>query len=207
MADLTSHGHEQVSDPETRDTCTCHTQCLCIVESVKVLVLVDVFTRYTQKKMAKGSPKWLCAVLRKHFYTDLSLTQKLYLLAGSTTIVNRSTKLNSSSMACHVTDLKNIIDESGKPCVTLLMDNGPHQTIKSDKNVFALRRMFTSCGLDSLTAVHYAPGDSAQNPIEHQWSPRSRDLAGVYLSPCMPGEDKPPASQKLPKEEITEKEK
>jgi len=110
-------------------------------------------------------------------------------------------------MAKHVSDLKAVVEEAKKPCVSLLMDNGPDQTIKSDKNVFALWRLFTTCKLDTLTAGHYAPGDSAQNPIEHQWSPRSRDLVGVYLSPCLPGEDKPPAAQKLTPDETDEKEK
>ena len=109
-------------------------------------------------------------------------------------------------MAKHVSDLKAVVEEAKKPCVSLLMDNGPDQTIRSDKNVFALWRLFTACKLDMLTAGHYVPEDSAQNPIEHQWSPRSRDLVGVYLSPCLLGEDKPPAAQKLTPDETDEKE-
>jgi len=42
----------------------------------------------------------------------------------------------------------------------------------------------------------YCPGQSAFNPIEHAWSPLSDALAGVILSPNIPGKDKPPCHQK-----------
>lgn len=58
-----------------------------------------------------------------------------------------------------------------------------------------------------LIAVCEAPGLSRYNPIEHLWSPCSKFLAGVQLSPHLPDESVAPASQNIPAEEKAEKEK
>jgi hypothetical protein len=91
--------------------------------------------------------------------------------------------------------------------VTLVLDNGPDQTTKSQKNLTMLGRLWRDTGLDVLQVCHYAPGDSAQNPIEHQWAPRSRNLVGVFLKSRLEGEDKPPSEQSgMTSAMVTEKE-
>ena len=62
--------------------------------------------------------------------------------------------------------------------------------------------------LDVVIVMTYAPGQSKYNPIERQWAPRSRDLSGLILSACVPGEDKPPTQQaNLTEEQKTQKQK
>ena len=58
-----------------------------------------------------------------------------------------------------------------------------------------------------LISACYPAGLSRYNPIEHLWSPCSKYLAGVQLSPCFPDETTPPALQNIPDEEKNEKEK
>lgn len=114
---------------------------------------------------------------------------------GPTTIVNRATKFHGSSMANHNEDLRPLIVNSKKSIVTLVLDNGPDQSTNSQKNLTMLGRLWRDTKLDVLQVCHYAPSDSALNPIEHQWSPRSRNLAGVFLKGRLDGEDKPPCDQ------------
>ena len=46
------------------------------------------------------------------------------------------------------------------------------------------------------------------HPIERQWAPRSRDLSGIILPACLPGESDPPAKQtQLTLEQREEKQK
>jgi hypothetical protein len=126
---------------------------------------------------------------------------------GPATIVNRATKFHGSSMANHVRDMHPLIVQTQKPIVTLILDNGPDQTTKSQKNLTMLGRLWRDTELDVLNICHYSPGDSALNPIEHQWSPRSRDLVGVFLKARLEGENKPPSEQcGLSKEQVIEKE-
>ena len=92
-------------------------------------------------------------------------------------------------MLHHVMDLKPIIKDSRKLCVTLVKDNAPDQSIKSDKNVFGLGHLFKSCNLEALTAVHYAPGDSVVS------TPAGSGGCGPV--PCLPGKEKAPGCQHL----------
>ena len=69
-------------------------------------------------------------------------------------------------------------------------------------------RLWRKQSLDALLVMTYAPGQSKFNPIERQWAPRSRDLSGLVLPACLPGEDKPPPQQSgLSEEQRMQKQK
>ena len=92
----------------------------------------------------------ICNVLKLRNHSGLwtLLTTSFFLPhfnTRSTVIVNCSTTFHSPAMLHHVMDLKPIIEDSRQPCVTLVMDNGPDQSIKSDKNTFALGYLFECC--------------------------------------------------------------
>ena len=130
--------------------------------------------------------------------------------SGTVDVYIRAQKFNSTTAATHITDLAPVISrhiEAGKTVIQVLSDNGPDFNPKSLLNIIFYYRLFRDKKLDFLSVLTYAARYSAYNPVEHVWSPLSNKLAGVILSSCLQGEDKPPAQQsKLSKEELDEKE-
>jgi hypothetical protein len=113
---------------------------------------------------------------------------------GPSFVFNRATKFYSSSINYHLIDLKKVIDEN-KSGLTLISDGGGDWSPRSAKNNFELGMFWMQNDLDFVIHTSYAPGHSAQNPIEHLWSPLTRWLNGVYFKACMVGEDTPPDHQ------------
>jgi hypothetical protein len=81
-----------------------------------------------------------------------------------------------------------------KPGFIFITDGGPDWSPKFMKNILALGKFWKKNKLDFLIQITYAPGHSAQNPIEHLWSPLSNFLTGVFLKATLP-EEKPPNEQ------------
>lgn len=121
---------------------------------------------------------------------------------------SRAVKFHSSSIVNHANDLFTILKDctKDKAAVAMTIDNGPDWNVKSLKNDLIMGRLWRDLNLDYFVAVSYAAGHSNFNMIEHAWSPLSRYLAGVILSPNLAGEDNPPYQQKLSPELLKEKE-
>lgn len=94
----------------------------------------------------------------------------------------------------------------GKTAALLIADSGPDWNTASLVNAVLLMRLWRDCNLDMLVICSYAARFSAYNHIEHLWSPMSKLLTSVTLPANIPGEDKAPCQQKLPKETIKAKE-
>lgn len=128
---------------------------------------------------------------------------------GPLWLFNRCVKHTSTSIADHIRDVQEILasnPELKKPILALMTDGGPDWTPKSNINEFFLGRLWEDEHLDMLISFCLAPGQSRFNPIEHVWSSCSRWLAGVCLSPYLPGESRAPAEQSIPENEKREKE-
>ena len=98
----------------------------------------------------------------------------------------------------HKEDLEQIVDigrSKGKSILSLVVDDGPDWSLKSLTTFIALGQLWKEKALDALLVMTYAPGLSKYNPIEWQWAPRSRDLSGIILPVCLPGDSEPPAKQ------------
>ena len=123
----------------------------------------------------------------------------------------RSMQFQPSSALTHGKDLEeiaNIAQAQGKSVMSLIVDGGPDWSLKSLTTFLAMGRLWRKQSLDALLVMTYAPGQSKFNPIERQWAPRSRDLSGLVLPACLPGEDKPPPQQSgLSEEQRMQKQK
>lgn len=107
---------------------------------------------------------------------------------GPLWVFNRCVKNNSTTIADHVSDLKNILAENpqiNKPVLVLVTDGGPDWTPKSNINEFFLGKLWKEGNYDMLIAACMPAGLSRYNPIEHLWSPCSKFLAGVSLPACL----------------------
>ena len=124
---------------------------------------------------------------------------------GPSFVYNRATKFYSSSMEQHLSDLTDVSPQDGTG-VIILSDGGPDWSPKFLRNNLALGNYWKSHNMDYLIQVTYAPGHSAQNPIEHLWAPLTYALVGVYLKACLEGESKPPSEQGLEENEKEAKE-
>ena len=74
-------------------------------------------------------------------------------------------------------------------------DGGPDWSTKSQHVLISQGRLWRDLDLDYLAVVNLAAGHSAENEIEHCWSPLSKNVASVMLPACLPREDKPPCFQ------------
>ena len=106
-------------------------------------------------------------------------------------------------------DIKSI-GGTNKAGLVLLTDGGPDWSPKFLKNNLELGKLWRDQKLDFVIQTTYAPGHSAQNPIEHLWAPLTKAftwVTGLYLKACLDGEDKAPSEQNLSEEERKEKER
>ena len=135
---------------------------------------------------------------RPHFRTPTT---------GSSLIVLRPQKFQSSNMEAHLHDLLALIQcrrGDKRNCILLTVDGGSDWSTTSYKNIFCFYRYWRKEDLDLLTVTSYAAGFSAYNSIENLWAPVSKKLTGVKGNPC--ADVAPSLLPKLTKEEIEEKE-
>ena len=130
---------------------------------------------------------------------------------GPALLYLRSCKYNHSTISTHVKDLcqilKTRIETTGQNSYMFISDGGPDFNPSSVLNQLFLYRLFKKLDLDLLAVFTYAARYSAFNPIEHLWSPLSKQLSGVIFDPVVPGENKSPINQSnLTKEQLVQKE-
>ena len=128
---------------------------------------------------------------------------------GPMWIFNRCVKNTSTHCASHINDIRKILrtnPELKRPVFAAITDGGPDWTPKSNINQFFLGRLWRDESFEMVVCVCEPAGLSRFNPIEHMWSWWSRQLAGVRLSTCLPGENIPLINQHLPAAEKAEKE-
>ena len=113
---------------------------------------------------------------RPHLITPRSGYSKVYLKAH---------KLNSTTIATHITDIYNFINENyaicNKTSLTIMSDSVVDFCPSSVLNMICYYRLFT-----------YTPRYSVFNCIEHLCSPLSNKLSGVVFSNIASGDSKPP---------------
>ena len=129
---------------------------------------------------------------------------------GPASICLRSAIFHSSTSEMHTHDLKPIVEaivQEGRTVITIIADSGPDWNTASLLNSIYYMRLWKSSNLDMLSITSFAARYSAYNPIEHLWSPLSKRLASVRLSPVADGDTKAPfflagltSDQKMAKE-------
>ena len=87
--------------------------------------------------------------------------------SGTSYVYNRASKFYSSSTEHHMKDLEDIGIK--KPGLIFITDGGPDWSPKFMKNLLALGKFWKNNKLDFLIQVTYAPGHSAQNPVDQHW--------------------------------------
>lgn len=95
----------------------------------------------------------------------------------------RAVRYHRSTSENHANDLHKVLTTHypEKTVVGIIADGGPDWSVKSVHNIFQYGRLWKSLKLDFLGITQHAPGNSKENPIEHAWSPRSKDLTSVTL--------------------------
>ena len=145
---------------------------------------------------------------------QLDTQGRLHIVYGRTGplhVVNRAQKFQSSNSQGHANDLYHILvkpEVRGKKSAAVIKsDGGPDWSTKSQHVLVSQGRLWRDLDLDYLAVVNLAAGHSAENEIEHCWSPLSKNLASVTFPACLPREDKPPCFQSgLTQEEVKQKE-
>ena len=113
---------------------------------------------------------------RKHYKTPYT---------GPSVICIPAAKFYSSTSQTHANDMlpmfKGVVKE-GRTAITLIVDGGPDWSTASLLNTLFFFRLWRDTDLDMLVVCSYAARYSAYNPIEHLWSPLSKELSGVQFS-------------------------
>ena len=95
----------------------------------------------------------------------------------------RAVRYHPSNAMNHANDLHQILSREfpKKKAVGIISDGGPDWSIKSLHNLYIYGRLWYDLNLDYLGITQHAPGNSKENPIEHAWAPRARNLSSVIL--------------------------
>ena len=137
-------------------------------------------------QMPKESPTIVDSLGRPHFKTPHT---------GPATIALRSSIFHSSTSESHTCDLKPVLEavvQEGRTVITIIADGGPDWSTGSLLNSIHYLDLWKSLNLDLLCVTSFAARYSAYNPIEHLWSPMSKKLSSVRLSPVADGDRKAP---------------
>lgn len=113
--------------------------------------------------------------------------------SGQLSIFVRSQWDLGTSTLTHLTDLKTLaslpefshffnINDQLKSIWILLVDGGPDENPRHEKNIHRYCKFFHLMNLDYLTIRTHAPHQSSYNPVERSMSTLSKKLVGITLS-------------------------